>query len=506
MDDGKYFYDDRITPVPEKGEKDPEVYAARISERVIRLDRRSFIELVGCAGALVAGWGIPALALAEGKRSDPGCHGFHAHTGEIRSIAFSPDGKLMASAGKDSFIKIWSIPEGDLTRGIKDGIHAINTITFSPDGKRLVSGGSDDTVKLWSVDSGNLENAPMKHGSEVKTVCFDREGETIISGGTDNTVLFWSVPDTAIKQKISPAAQGLTGTAFHSGLGLVACGSKNGSIWVHFPFSKNRPVQFESHQGKVHCVSISPDGRIIASGGYDGTIRLWNAQTGGRINILTGHEESVYAVGFSPDGKTLVSGGWDCMIRLWDVASGDLEFVLEKPLPEKITACGFSPDGNCVAAGLKNGSLLVWFYPGMTVGRCLMDETVTKEKTAASEYRIEGENEAVSYRLEGRTYTRPCGSPIPAGATCVCNCVAGFFAGTGSVCICNTVTVPVGTRIPAGSVCTCNTIMVGGMKLGTKTGLKTAPAAPKTYVPSTTRSTNRFCSCDQVCTCNLIYY
>ena len=116
------------------------------------------------------------------------------------------------------------------------------------------------------------------------------------------------------------------------------------------------------HEGVSLSVAFSPDGKTLASGGWDKTVRLWDVATGTEKKILRGHLDSIHSVAFSPDGKTLASGGWDKTVRLWDVATGTEKKILRGHL-DSIYSVAFSPDGKTLASGSSDGTVGLWDVP-----------------------------------------------------------------------------------------------------------------------------------------------
>jgi WD40 repeat protein len=243
----------------------------------------------------------------------------HAHTDDIRGVAFSPDGRVLATAGADSVIYMWDT-ETHRQIGKLDGhSDAVKSVAFGPDGKTLASGSDDRTIILWDVQARQPQGlALVGHEGNVNCVVFSPDGKTLASASSDNTVRLW---DVETKQS--------TALAGHEDLAL--------------------------------SVAFSPDGKTLASVSSDNTIRLWDVEAGNPIgDPLVGHTRSVLSVAFSPDGQTLASGSRDMTIRLWDVVSRQpLGHVLTAHT-DRVASVAFSPDGSILASGSWDNSLILW--------------------------------------------------------------------------------------------------------------------------------------------------
>jgi eukaryotic-like serine/threonine-protein kinase len=203
---------------------------------------------------------------------------FVGHTGAIRSLAISPEGRRALSASADQTVRLWDVLSGQELRCFKGHSDEVTAVAFSPDGKLAASAGRDRCVRLWDVHTGEARGCWRGHTDDVTSVACGNG--LLVSGGRDGTVRLWD-PD--------------------------------------------RPGElrsFSGHLGWVSSVAISPDGSRILSGGYDGTVRVWDAQSGKELHRLEGHAQEVYAVALSADGSRAVSGGNDRVVVIWEVESG----------------------------------------------------------------------------------------------------------------------------------------------------------------------------------------
>ena len=197
------------------------------------------------------------------------------HTTSVNSVAFSPDGKHIASGSWEKTIRLWDAQTGcQVGNPLQGHTDSVNSVAFSPDGRHIVSGSLDKTIRLWDAQTGCQVGNPLQgHTDSVKSVTFSPDGRHIVSGSWDKTIRLWD--------------------------------AQTGGQPVGNPL--------QGHTDSVNSVAFSPDGRHIVSGSWDKTIRLWDAQTGCQVgNPLQGHTDLVSSVAFSPDGShIIVSGGFD---------------------------------------------------------------------------------------------------------------------------------------------------------------------------------------------------
>jgi WD40 repeat protein len=243
------------------------------------------------------------------------------HAFNVRGLAFSPDGKMIASGSQKNTIRLWDVETGQELKVLTGHTSAVVGLCFSPDGKTLASSSWDRTIRLWDVAGGNEVRRIDGHQGGVNSITFSADGKKLLSASGDGTARIWD------------AAGG------------------------------NELQQLQGHEGAVETASFSRDGKRIATGGQDNTARLWDAATGKELHKLEGHGSRVRGAAFSPDGKRLFTAGWDTTGRLWDVETG--KQVAQVKHTTGFEAVAFSPDGKAVATASGWGNAAnVWDVTG----------------------------------------------------------------------------------------------------------------------------------------------
>ena len=280
------------------------------------------------------------------------------HTGLVRAVAFSPDGKSIVSGSWDDTIRVWEVASGSAVSVLARHTSDVNAVAFSPDGKILASASDDRTVRVWDAATGRELQSLRSHTDSVMAVAFSPDGKYVASGSKDKTIRLWDVATGQLVKTITGHAGTVTSLVY-LGSWRLASGSEDGTVilWEMPTGWKERTLQ--GHTAGVNAVAYSAETRLLASGSSDKTIRLWDAFTGESKGVLTGHTDSVLSVQFSPNGKFLVSGSADRTVRVWDVATGQVLRVLVGHT-DAVMSVGYSPDGKVVVSGSRDGTVRLW--------------------------------------------------------------------------------------------------------------------------------------------------
>ena len=300
-----------------------------------------------------AAWSPDGKTLATGHDSavrllDPStgralCQ-FEGHSAFVTSVAWSPNGGTLASGSSDSTVRLWDPSTGRELRRLEGHSDAINFIAWSPDGKTLASGSEDRTISLWDPSTGRELRRLEGHSGTIDSLTWSPDGDTLASVASDHTIRLWD-PSTGqehrLRLRVPWAPEVHHRLEFKYAVGSVAW-HPNGTYltWATMDGARsvvqlwNRELQmwnthwgveggkFRGHSDSVTSLAWRPDGRTLASGSADATIRLWKLELPWgepELRRLEGHTDTISSLAWSPDGKRLASASWDGSVRIWTV-------------------------------------------------------------------------------------------------------------------------------------------------------------------------------------------
>ena len=284
------------------------------------------------------------------------------HKGPVRDVAFSPDGRLLASCSQDNTVRLWDPATGEHRRTLTGHTGRVLGVAFSPDGRLLASSGSDKTVRLWDPATG--EHPRTLPSPKTYGVTFSPYGRLLASCNTwDNTMRLWDPATGEHLRTLTGHTGRVLGMAFSPNGRLLASCSQDNTVRLWDPATGEHLRTLTGHTDTVGGVAFSPDGRLLASGAFDNTVRLWDPATGEHLRTLAGHTNQVFGVAFSPDGRLLASCSHDLTVRLWDPAAGRHLHTLTGHtggIFGIIYAVAFRPDGRLLASCGTDKTVRLW--------------------------------------------------------------------------------------------------------------------------------------------------
>jgi WD40 repeat protein len=260
-----------------------------------------------------------------------------------------PDGKLLASVSdKDTTVRLWDATTGAWKQTLEHG-EPVTSVAFSLDGKLLASVSSDGSsmsrLWLWDAVTGAWRQLALIGGA---VLAFSPDSKLLVLDSQDRTVQLWDTTTKACNWKHKGNWKQLqeasvTVVAFSPDSQLLALASWSGTVQLWCATTGARKQALEGHGHSVHAVAFSPDAKLLASASWDHTVRLWDATTGAWKQTLDGHNNAVNAIAFSPNSKLLASASIDKNVRLWDATTGARKQILEVNV--LVSSLSFTEDG-----------------------------------------------------------------------------------------------------------------------------------------------------------------
>lgn len=298
--------------------------------------------------------------------------GGNSHTDAVLAIQFSADGQLLFTASNDTNrnrnLIAWNVETGEEAFRMAGHDAAINDLALSPDGRLLASAGNDGKVILWQTSDGQMIRTIGAHDGGASSVAFSADGQWVASGGVDNVVIVWNVEDGKPVMSFDvPGVEG-HGMSFNAD-GLISVGGwLSAKIVILDTNTQGIRVEFQGTPSISTSAIFTPDGQRMVS--TDQTVVLWDVYGEGdivrRFDQSEGHVDRIYSIALSPDGTQAVTGSRDGSVILWDTQTGTIAATFEGHQQDSdvIHALVYSPDGGQIFAATQSGHILHWNAAG----------------------------------------------------------------------------------------------------------------------------------------------
>ncbi|EJF58655.1 WD40 repeat-like protein [Dichomitus squalens LYAD-421 SS1] len=358
------------------GDKTVRVWDAETGEAILELSCGDWVSGVAFSPDgrhIAAALDDLTVQIWDSTTGEAVCEPLRGHEGAVWCIAYSPDGRRIVSGDSRGRICIWSTETLRMVyKPIPGHASHVNCVAFSPTSQYIASGSEDKTVRVWDAVEGRAVREPFEgHTSTISSVLFSLDGLLIVSGSWDSTIRIW---DFKNQQSLHTISHHLLDDVWSLSLspdgGRIAYGLKNGSILI-WDVEKHGIVAgpFVVHSNRVRAVSFSPDGRHVVSGSDDATIRIWSTEESTSVESPgdvssdssdSAPTSSVRSLAYSPDGRRIISGSLDGTIDVWDADTGKSIGGHLKGHSRRITRIRFSPDGGRFVSSSGDHTLRVW--------------------------------------------------------------------------------------------------------------------------------------------------
>jgi hypothetical protein len=283
----------------------------------------------------------------------------------VTRLAVSPDGRRVVTVGGDA-IRLWDLATGKAIRVFGQDQSGYWSVAFSPDGRWIATGSNDHSARLWDAATGQEVLKFTGHEEAVWGVAFVADGRQLVTGAWDQSLRVWDVATGNQLRSFEGVRDNIRCLACSPDGKLIAAGhfaaQQQPGILQLWDLEQGKEIRtFRGHTQEISSVAFSPDGRMLLTSSYDNTVRLWDVATGREIKRLQGHTHRVEGAAFSPDGRTIVSCGnqFDGTLRIWDAARGQ-QLLCSEPCEGGFLDVAFSPQLGYVVTAGKDSMARLW--------------------------------------------------------------------------------------------------------------------------------------------------
>ena len=307
----------------------------------------------------------------------------------INFVAFSPNSQHVASSYMDGSVRLWDVLSGkEIVPEMGERGDPVYALAFLGDGTRLMSGGQDKNITVWDTKTGRMDHKPLTgHTKTILCLASVPTGTRFASGSRDRSIRLWdAVTGKGILSFMAGNFGAVTALAYTPDGQRLISASDNKMIYVwdanngtllHLPANNQDPFILHGHKSAVYCLSVSPDGTLLASASKDTSVRLWDIRAGAELTALVRqHRLPVRCVAFTADGKRIVTGSSnDAILRVWDIESTG-SMGIPRRHKGLVGSLAFSSDGKYLVSGGKDRRVQVW---SVETGQAVVELVLERE-------------------------------------------------------------------------------------------------------------------------------
>jgi WD40 repeat protein len=277
--------------------------------------------------------------------------------GAIQSLAFSPDGKLLASGSKDKTCQLWSYPEGKPLNTIAGYVTGVQSLLFTPDNQFLCMA-VDKYIRVFKL-SGEMVYSHQFSQTQLWSMAYNSTTNQFSAGNYEKVAKTIDFNTGKVVKSFTGHTKNMLAVAFSPNGKYLTSGSLDQTVKIWDLASNKELFTYTGHFGNIFSVCFTPDSKKLISASEDKTIRIWDVTTGEWLKTLSGHDEAIAQVVVTPDGNYILSASADATVKLWDILSGECIHTFEGH-KEIVYSIAVTPDGKAFASGSNDKTILIW--------------------------------------------------------------------------------------------------------------------------------------------------